>query len=1752
MNFSHSRPSKHFLLPLVLVAVATISSAQQPAATYTHGNLSVTIPYHSAGDGSGRLVSEILDPEDHILGRVEGSVDIVKGDGAWRQVIRPEKPISFEDMVWLRFRYRFEHSGGDNLPAIHGIESISEILRRPAVRIIGDTRYLAGSEAEVRVIVSDANNNDISEPGTIHIDLLRPKHKPLPLFSGQLDHRGTVGAQLRFPAGLTGNLDLHYIADTPIGSAEYTQPVQLDDAASILLTTEKPLYQPGQTIHIRALALDHADNKAVPGRKLTFVVEDSRGNKVFKKATETDKFGVAFAEFSLADEVNFGTYHLHALMGDASAPSSTAEVALNVERYVLPKFKVAVEFTGKRDYRPGDHVTGTVRANYFFGKPVAHADITVKASGMDVAVFEAASTTGKTDDEGAYHFDLKLPNYFAGRPLSQGAARALIEATVKDSAAHAETRGEPITISQASLLITAVPEGGALVPNVENQVYVLSSYPDGRPAGTSLKVHIAGGRDQQVSTDSSGVAVVRIKPGSGVESLHVEADDHHGNRSSSDVKLQTRSGSDQILLRANRAIFKAGERIDLKLLSTRGRGTAYVDIVRNGQTILTRDVDLENGQADLSLPVTPEMAGTLDIDAYVFGRDAQPVADHRLVFVQPADELKIDATADSAVYKPGSDARIHFHVTNCRGQGISAALGLQVIDEAVFALAEKQPGFAKVFFYLEQEVMQPRYEIHSLSMESAIEPIESSQQQDLAARALFAATELAHPTRLDTEFGRSLPQEKYAEYEQRYRDVFIDQARQLAAKLTRKLEKPNDSVDMMKAFADITAENEVRSQDAWGIPLRLEPAGSGGWTPARTRFYLIRSAGPDRQFNSADDLTVYIEERSGGIVNQPNRGSSFDLKIEHDRGPFNDRAEITGTVVDPSGAFVSGATIQLHQLSGLGKVVDTRTARADAGGRFTLAGLAAGHYRAEISSPGFNSVVREFSLEARDRALVSALLMVGSVSQAVMLQAVGGPIRSVMDMVGVVSGLATAATPATPAPMMLAEQTNGATVPLHLRSFTVLQKLEKPTEGPHVRSYFPEALYINPEIITDAGGDASISIPVADSITTWRMAMVASTQAGALGSGTSSLKVFQDFFVDLDLPVTLTQGDRVSIPVAVYNYSGKAGDVSLELQPEDWFSLDNDTANKTLAVGQDHVGASQFTFTARRIGKFKLTLSAHMDGRDDIVVREIEVIPNGREQNLVFNGRLEGAVEHALNFPSNSIADATSVLVRLYPGPLSQIIEGMDSILRMPGGCFEQTSSSTYPNVLALDYMKHTKKLTPEVHAKAEGYIANGYQRLLTFEVPGGGFSWFGQAPANKILTAYGLMEFNDMSKVSDVDPRVIERTRAWLASQQQPDGSWQADPSLINEGATDRYNSNLLRITAYIAWSLVNTGDHGAAVERAKRFIQSHRGERPDTYTLAIIANFAAGYGEDREFTRQSMQALLDARSESGDQVSWTAEETGVYSTGASAAIETTGLATQALLKWGQASETVRKALNFISSKKEASGNWGTTQATIMALRSLLLASQIGTADIRGAVEVMLNGKPVETLTLTPENNDLLHQFVVKGIDAEKHNVVELKFEGAGGLAYQVVGRYFTPWEEKRPVDPLSIDVVYDRTKLALGDTATSTVTIRNNLSKTANMVMIDLGIPPGFDLLSEDLQSFQEKHSGDRPGSLEKFSLTASQAILYFNALSPRETVTLKYRLRAKYPIRARTFQSRVYEYYDPAVSSTAHPVQLEVVEQ
>ena len=228
---------------------------EQAAATYSRGILRVTIPYQLPRTGAGRLTVEVLDPEDKALGRSEQNVDASDGKGRWQAEIHMEKALAIEDLAWQRVRYRFTYSGSAEA-ALRGTESISQILRMPVVHILGQQSYLSGGQAAVRVVVTDSKNDPIAGPGSLRIELSPTGQTARVLFTGRLDRRGSAEAQFRFPAGLAGSYPLRYSVDTPIGSAEFSQQVRLEDKVSILLTTEKPIYQPGQTIPVRSLALD--------------------------------------------------------------------------------------------------------------------------------------------------------------------------------------------------------------------------------------------------------------------------------------------------------------------------------------------------------------------------------------------------------------------------------------------------------------------------------------------------------------------------------------------------------------------------------------------------------------------------------------------------------------------------------------------------------------------------------------------------------------------------------------------------------------------------------------------------------------------------------------------------------------------------------------------------------------------------------------------------------------------------------------------------------------------------------------------------------------------------------------------------------------------------------------------------------------------------------------------------------------------------------------------------------------------------------------------------------------------------------------------------------------------------------------------------------------------------------------------------------------------------------------------------------
>ncbi len=277
----------------------------------------------------------------------------------------------------------------------------------------------------------------------------------------------------------------------------------------------------------------------------------------------------------------------------------------------------------------------------------------------------------------------------------------------------------------------------------------------------------------------------------------------------------------------------------------------------------------------------------------------------------------------------------------------------------------------------------------------------------------------------------------------------------------------------------------------------------------------------------------------------------------------------------------------------------------------------------------------------------------------------------------------------------------------------------------------------------------------------------------------------------------------------------------------------------------------------------------------------------------------------------------------------------------------------TYPNVLVLDYLKRAGKTKPEVRMKAEQYVNLGYQRLLTFRSDDGGFNLWGRGDASQtFLTAYALMQFADMSKVHLVDPKIIRGAQDWLASRQKADGSWTEIDGLF-EGWHSQPRA-AVPFTAWVVWALAESSNTKSEIrnpkpeiERGITFLREHIGSESEPYNLALCANAfaAAGHAKDAQ---QILARLDKVKTVKGKTIYWKCgTQTFTYGGGNVADIETTALATYALIRSGAKGDTATKALSYLIEQKDQRGAWHSTQATILSLKALIAV--LGNATERG-----------------------------------------------------------------------------------------------------------------------------------------------------------------------------------------------------------
>jgi alpha-2-macroglobulin-like protein len=477
----------------------------------------------------------------------------------------------------------------------------------------------------------------------------------------------------------------------------------------------------------------------------------------------------------------------------------------------------------------------------------------------------------------------------------------------------------------------------------------------------------------------------------------------------------------------------------------------------------------------------------------------------------------------------------------------------------------------------------------------------------------------------------------------------------------------------------------------------------------------------------------------------------------------------------------------------------------------------------------------------------------------------------------------------------------------------------------------------------------------------------------------------------------------------------------------------------------------------------------------------------------------------------------------------SEVIEGLDSIFQMPHGCFEQTSSTTYPNVMALVYMKHTGRITPEIEAKAKTYIAAGCQKLLTFEVRDGGFDWFGRPPAKEKVTAYGIMELTDMAQVHDVDPAVIDRATRWLLGRQNRDGSWDDADAWQTQTSPDAR----VRATAYIAWALAQADVRDRRLDPALEFLRRNVRETDSMYTLALSANALLAVDPNDAFGRKLLTGLQSNFRRSGRSGYITSTGAGaLYSRGSCLDIETTALSALAMMKVNAFADMVPKALAWLCEQKDQRGTWRSTQATVLAMKALIAGTRtVRESDAPTRIEVTVNDANAGGIEVTAQTRDLLHTLDLTSHLKPGANAVRLTCKGGMELPYRLVATHWTPRATLTPAPgEFEIDVRYDKDRLKVNDSLRCNVQVTYLGTAPVNMVVVELALPPGF---AVDPAVFDRLVDS---GVFARYEMASDRATLYVRSTMPKKKIDFSCELHALRPLRVQVPPSRVYEYYQP----------------
>ena len=685
----------------------------------------------------------------------------------------------------------------------------------------------------------------------------------------------------------------------------------------------------------------------------------------------------------------------------------------------------------------------------------------------------------------------------------------------------------------------------------------------------------------------------------------------------------------------------------------------------------------------------------------------------------------------------------------------------------------------------------------------------------------------------------------------------------------------------------------------------------------------------------------------------------------------------------------------------------------------------------------------------------------------------------------------------------------------------------RPDRKPGDRVDFAETLYWNAGVRTDAKtGEVKVSFGLNDSVTSFKAFAGAVGNDGALGSAVAELESVQPFYIEPKLPLEVTSGDIIQLPLALVN--GTAGALRGAAVKVD---LKGDVS--VASIGAVDLAAKE---RARRILELKigqeskpvdLRLAASAGDYADTVTRTLSIKPNGFPISASFGGMVSARAPavHTVTLPGNVVRGSVKTAIRVYPTPLANMTESLARLIREPYGCFEQTSSTTYPMTMAQQYFQSHSGVDPALVASAREKLEAGYKRLVGFETKEKGYEWFGEAPGHEALSAFGLMHFADMKQVREVDTEMLARTRQWMLRQRDGKGGFERKRRALHTWIEDADTSN-----AYITWALLESADKPAEMTRElSREIASLKAaaaKSQNSYVVALAANVLSLAKEPGE-AKKLMARLAEKQGKEGVVQGGTQSIVG--SSGDTLEIETTALSVLAWLREPAYAGNVERSMKYLASSCDG-GRYGSTQSTVLALRAIVAYDKLRAAKrAPGSVRVYVDGQPVgSAVKFEASAQEALKLPDVSELLSAGDRKLELRMEGGSELPYSIEVTYNALVPASSSETQVSLEVSLAKAALTEGEPTEARVLVANKTDVKLPTAVAIFGVPGGLEVRHDQLKELVKKKTVDA------YEVIGRDVVLYWRGMEPRKRIDVPLSLIAAVPGTYTGPASRAYLYY------------------